>query len=180
MINGERVRIWAALTFGVAIVVAFALPSYRQGEASLAGKTARDFSLDLSGKPVHLSDFRGKVVVLNFWATWCPPCKEETPSLNRLQRYIEARNGVVLGVAADENPDAYQRFLREESVIFPTYRDPATKNNSSPIALSYGTSIIPETYVIDRHGKIARKLIGFQQWDSPAMLAYLDSLLAKS
>ena len=180
MINGERLRIWAALTFGVAIVVAFALPSYRQGEASLAGKTARDFSLDLSGKPVHLSDFRGKVVVLNFWATWCPPCKEETPSLNRLQKYIEARNGVVLGVAADEDPDAYQRFLREEGVIFPTYRDPATRNNSSPIALSYGTSIIPETYVIDRHGKIARKLIGFQQWDSPAMLAYLDSLLAKS
>jgi peroxiredoxin len=180
MINGERLRIWAALTIGVAIVVAFALPSYRQGEASLAGKTARDFSLDLSGKPVHLSDFRGKVVVLNFWATWCPPCKEETPSLNRLQKYIEARNGVVLGVAADEDPGAYQRFLREEGVIFPTYRDPATKNNSSPIALSYGTSIIPETYVIDRHGKIARKLIGFQQWDSPAMLAYLDSLLAQS
>lgn len=180
MINGERIRIWAALAIGVAIVVAFALPSYRQGEASLAGKTARDFPLDLSGKPVHLSDFRGKVVVLNFWATWCPPCKEETPSLNRLQKYIEARNGVVLGVAADEDPEAYQRFLREEGVIFPTYRDPATKNNSSPIALSYGTSIIPETYVIDRHGKIARKLIGFQQWDSPAMLAYLDSLLAKS
>jgi peroxiredoxin len=180
MINGERLRIWAALAIGVAIVVAFALPSYRQGEASLAGKTARDFSLDLSGKPVHLSDFRGKVVVLNFWATWCPPCKEETPSLNRLQKYIEARNGVVLGVAADEDPGAYQRFLREEGVIFPTYRDPATKNNSSPIALSYGTSIIPETYVIDRHGKIARKLIGFQQWDSPAMLAYLDSLLAQS
>src|ERR1700751_1317736 len=167
MINGERLRIWAALTNGGAIVVAFALPSYRQGEASLAGKTARDFSLDLSGKPVHLSDFRGKVVVLNFWATWCPPCKEETPSLNRLQKYIEARNGVVLGVAADEDPGAYQRFLREEGVIFPTYRDPATKNNSSPIALSYGTSIIPETYVIDRHGKLARKLIGFHRWGSP-------------
>jgi len=156
------------------------MPSYRQGEASLAGKSARDFTLDLSGKPTHLSDLRGKVIVLNFWATWCPPCKEETPSLNHLQKYIEARNGVVLGVAADEDPEAYQRFLRDEGVIFLTYRDPATKNNSSPIALSYGTSIIPETYVIDRHGKIARKLIGFQEWDSPAMLAYIDSLLAQS
>jgi cytochrome c biogenesis protein CcmG, thiol:disulfide interchange protein DsbE len=180
MIIGEKIRIWGALALGVAIIAAFALPSYRQGEASIAGKTARDFTLDLSGKPVRLSDFRGKVVVLNFWATWCPPCKEETPSLNHLQKYMESRNGVVIGVAADEDPAAYQRFLHDEGVIFPTYRDPATKNNSSPIALSYGTSIIPETYVIDRHGKIARKLIGFQQWDSPAMLAYIDSLLAQS
>lgn len=117
---------------------------------------------------------------MNFWATWCPPCKEETPSLNHLHKYIQPRNGVVLGVAADEDPDVYQKFLRDENVVFPTYRDPATKNNSSPIALSYGTSIIPETYIIDRRGKIARKLIGFQQWDSPAMLAYLDSLLGQS
>lgn len=180
MVTAEKIKVWAALAFGLAIILAFALPSYRQGEASLAGTRARDFPLDLSGKPVHLSDFKGKVVVLNFWATWCPPCKEETPSLNNLQKYIESRNGIVLGVAADEDPRAYQRFLRDEGVIFPTYRDPATKNNSSPIALSYGTSIIPETYVIDRHGKIARKLIGFQQWDSPAMLAYIDSLLAQS
>ena len=180
MITPEKIKVWASLAVGLAIIAAFAMPSYRQGEASLAGKSARDFTLDLSGKPTHLSDLRGKVIVLNFWATWCPPCKEETPSLNHLQKYIEARNGVVLGVAADEDPEAYQRFLRDEGVIFLTYRDPATKNNSSPIALSYGTSIIPETYVIDRHGKIARKLIGFQEWDSPAMLAYIDSLLAQS
>jgi len=180
VITPEKIKVWASLAVGLAIIAAFAMPSYRQGEASLAGKSARDFTLDLSGKPTHLSDLRGKVIVLNFWATWCPPCKEETPSLNHLQKYIEARNGVVLGVAADEDPEAYQRFLRDEGVIFLTYRDPATKNNSSPIALSYGTSIIPETYVIDRHGKIARKLIGFQEWDSPAMLAYIDSLLAQS
>jgi peroxiredoxin len=180
VITGQKIKVWAALALGLAIIVAFALPSYRQGEASLAGTKARDFTLDLSGKPVHLSDLKGKVVVLNFWATWCPPCKEETPSLNHLQKYIESRNGVVLGVAADEDPDVYQRFLRDQGVIYPTYRDPATKENKSPIALSYGTSIIPETYVIDRHGKIARKLIGFQQWDSPAMLAYIDSLLPQS
>ena len=180
MITGQKIRVWAGLALGLTIIVAFALPSYRQGEASLAGKPARDFSLDLSGKSLHLSDFRGKVVVLNFWATWCPPCKEETPSLNHLQKYMESRTGLVLGIAADEDAAVYQQFLRDEGVIFPTYRDPATKNQQSPIALSYGTAIFPETYVIDRHGKIARKLIGFQQWDSPAMLAYIDSVLAKS
>ena len=180
MITVQKLAVWAALIAGAAILVAFALPSYRQGEASIAGTRARDFALDLSGKPVHLSDFKGKIVVLNFWATWCPPCKEETPSLNRLHKYLESRNGVVLGVAADEDAAVYQKFLLEEAVAFPTYRDPSTKNNTSPIALSYGTSIIPETYVIDRHGKIARKLIGFQEWDSPAMLAYFDSLLGQS
>lgn len=176
----RKLTVWAALAGGVAILVSFALPSYRQGEASIAGTRARDFTLDLSGKPAHLSDFKGKVVVLNFWATWCPPCKEEAPSLNRLQKYMESRNGLVLGVAADEDAAVFEKFLQDQAISFPTYRDPATRNNTSPIALSYGTSIIPETYIIDRHGKIARKLIGFQQWDSPAILAYIDSLLAQS
>ena len=119
-------------------------------------------------------------LVLNFWGTWCPPCVEETPELNRLQKYIESRNGVVLGVAADEDPAVYEKFLRDQGVDFPTYRDPNTKDNHSPIAESYGTSMIPETYIIDRQGKIARKIIGFQKWDSPQMRAYFDSLLGKS
>ena len=176
----RKIAAWGVVAIAALVVVFFAMPSYRQGEASVAGKTAEDFSIELSGKPGHLSDFKGKVVVLNFWATWCPPCVEETPALNRLQKYIASRNGVVLGVAADEDPAAYEKFLRDQGVIFPTYRDPSTKDNHSPIALEYGTSMYPETYVIDRHGKIARKFIGFQQWDSPEMLAYFDSLLGRS
>jgi hypothetical protein len=65
-------------------------------------------------------------------------------------------------------------------VNFPAYRDPGTRERISPIALSYGTSMIPETYIIDRHGKIARKVIGPQQWDSPEMRAYFDALLAEN
>ena len=171
---------WGALAVAVGILVVFAMPSYRQGEASIAGQTARDFALEISGKPGHLSDLRGKVVVLDFWASWCPPCVSEAPSLNRLQKYLESRNGLVLGVAADEDPTAFQKFLLEQSVNFPTYRDPATRDNRSPIALSYGTSMIPEAYIIDRHGRIARKVIGQQQWDSPEMLAYFDSILGQS
>jgi cytochrome c biogenesis protein CcmG, thiol:disulfide interchange protein DsbE len=177
---GRKLGTWAALCVAAGIITVFALPSYRQGEASIAGTTARDFPLDLDGKPTHLSDLRGKVVILNFWASWCPPCVEEAPSLNRLQKHIASRNALILGVAADENPAAYQKFLTDQSVVFPTYRDPATKDNRSPIAMSYGTAMIPETYVIDRHGKIARKFIGFQQWDSPDMLAYFDKLLGQS
>lgn len=177
---GPKIIAWGGLAAFLGIIVLFALPTYRHGEASVAGKRAEDFALEISGKREHLSDFRGKVVVLNFWGTWCPPCVEETPALNRLQKYLAPRDGVVLGVAADEDQAIYEQFLREHGVTFLTYRDPNTKDNHSPIAESYGTSMIPETYIIDRDGKIARKIIGFQEWDSPQMRAYFDSLLGKS
>jgi len=176
----RKLLIWAGVAVMLCSLILFALPTYRQGEASVAGRTAKDFSLNYHGKPQHLSDLRGSVVVVNFWATWCPPCKDETPSLNRLQKYIESRNAMVLGVSADEDPEAYARFLQSEGVAFPTYRDPSTKGSVSDIARSYGTSVYPETYVIDRQGKIARKFVGFQQWDSPDMLAYFDSILNRS
>jgi cytochrome c biogenesis protein CcmG/thiol:disulfide interchange protein DsbE len=173
---GRKLANWAALAVAAMVILIFALPSYRQGEASIAGKTAEDFPLDLSGKPTHLSDLRGKVVVLNFWASWCPPCVEETPALNHLEKYMASRNGMVLGVSIDDDPSAYKKFLKDQNVSFTTYSDPSMKK----IERDYGTSMIPETYIIDRHGKIARKVIGPQQWDSPEMLAYFDALLGQS
>src|SRR5437763_1501342 len=119
----RRTMVWVALALGVTVLLLFALPSYRQGEASIAGKTADDFSMTMDGKPQKLSDYRGKVVMLNFWASWCPPCVEEAPSLNRLQRHIEANGGTVLGFSIDEDPAAYEKFRREFAVNFPTYRD---------------------------------------------------------
>jgi len=175
----RKIAVWAVVLAALGVVLLFAMPSYRQGEASIAGKTAQDFPVDIAGKPGHLSDFKGKVVVLNFWGSWCKPCVEEAPALNRLQTYIQSRSGVVLGVAADEDEGAYRRFIRDQGVTFPTYRDPATKDNRSPIAESYGTYLVPETYIIDRKGKIARKVIGFQEWDSPEMLAYFDAVLGQ-
>jgi len=177
MERARRALVWAALALGVGILLLFALPSYRQGEASIAGKTADDFALTIDGKPQRLSDYRGKVVVLNFWASWCPPCVEEAPALNRLQRRIEPLGGTILGVSIDEDPAAYKKFLKDFGIVFPTWRDPNVQDNKSKIALGYGTSLIPETYVIDRHGKIARKLVSAQQWDSPEMLAYFDAIL---
>ncbi len=175
----RKLAVWAAVAVALGVLTLFAMPSYRQGEASVAGQPAKDFPVTVAGIPEQLSALRGKVVVLNFWASWCPPCKEETPALNRLQKYIAPRNALVLGVSADEDPSAYESFLRTEGVVYPTYRDPATHGTVSPIALDYGTSTYPETFIIDRHGKIARKFVGFQQWDSPQMLAYFDSLLAQ-
>jgi len=168
----RKLKTGLALAFVVALAVLFAHPDYRQGAPSLRGRAAKDFPLTLDGKPVHLSDLRGKVVVLNFWATWCPPCMDEAPSLNQLQQQIAPQGGVVLGVSVDDDASAYDNFLESYKITFPTYRDP-----SGQIAVDYGTSMFPETYIIDRHGRFDRKIIGKQDWTSPAMMAYFDSLL---
>jgi cytochrome c biogenesis protein CcmG/thiol:disulfide interchange protein DsbE len=158
----------------IALLVLFARPDYRQGEPSPAGSPAKPFTLELDGKRAALADLRGKVVVLNFWATWCPPCVEEAPSLVRLQQTIAPHGATVLGISVDEDPAAYQQFLTEHHINFPNYRDPSKK-----IAEDYGTSVYPETYIIDRQGRIARKIIGPQDWDSLEMVAYLDTLLRR-
>ena len=104
--NGLKRKLITALVlvFIAGLLYLFATPDYRQGEPSLTGKTAPDFALTLDGKPAHLSDFRGKVVFLNFWATWCPPCVEEAPSLEKLQTRIAPLGGTVVGVSVDDNP----------------------------------------------------------------------------
>jgi cytochrome c biogenesis protein CcmG, thiol:disulfide interchange protein DsbE len=160
-----------ALLGVAALIFLFAWPSFRQGERSDAGRPAPDFSFTLDGRSARLSSLRGKVVVLNFWATWCPPCRDELPSLNRLEAKLAPIGGTVLGVSVDDDETAYRNFLEQYRVTFPTYRDPTKK-----IAESYGTYEYPETYIIDRKGRIARKIIGAQDWSSSDMLAYLENL----
>jgi peroxiredoxin len=162
------------LVLAAALLYAFATPSFRQGEPSLAGRKPKDFNIQIAGAS-HLSDLKGKVVVLNFWASWCPPCLEETQSLNRLQEDISQRGGVVLGVSVDEDAAAYQKFLDDNHVVFPTYRDGTKKS-----AADYGTSMFPETYLIDRNGRLARKIVGPQDWQSPEIMGSIDVLLSQN
>jgi cytochrome c biogenesis protein CcmG, thiol:disulfide interchange protein DsbE len=160
------------LIFIASLLYMFARADYRQGEPSLRGRPEKDFALTLDGKPARLSDLRGNVVVLNFWATWCQPCIDEAPSLNALQRRIAPRGGTVLGINLDEDQRAYESFLKSYQIGFPNYRDPSKR-----IALDYGTTMYPETYIIDRKGRLDRKIIGPQDWTSPELTAYLDSVL---
>ncbi len=133
------------------------------------GKPAPDFTVTDSGRTIQLSSYRGKVVVLNFWASWCPPCIEEIPSLNQLQHQMPQL--VVLGVDVDEDPEAYRQFLIE------------IRSTSLPFAMHSDTAmhfterfVSPKAYVIDRHGKIRRKFISAQDWTSPEILNYLSHL----
>jgi thiol-disulfide isomerase/thioredoxin len=162
--------------FIVALIVVFVSSDYRDGEPSIHGRSPRDFAFTLNGKPEHLSDLRGHVVVLNFWASWCGPCVEEAPSLNLLQQRIAALGGTVLGIDAGVNEDqaSYEKFLSNYQISFPTYLD-----TSKQIAASYGTTVYPETYIIGPDGKFDRKLIGAQDWNSPQMVTYLASLMPK-
>lgn len=163
--------------FVAALVFLFVSPDYREGEPSIHGKQAQDFALTVNGKPMHLSDFRGHVVILNFWASWCQPCADEAPSLNQLQTRIAAYGGTILGVDPDvggEDQTSYQKFLNEFHIGFPTYLD-----TSHQIAASYGTVVYPETYVIGPDGKFDRKIIGPQDWTSPQIVSYLDTLMTK-
>jgi cytochrome c biogenesis protein CcmG, thiol:disulfide interchange protein DsbE len=162
------------LAFIAALLYLFITPDYRQGEASINGQTAPDFALVLNGKPAHLSDLRGKVVFLNFWATWCPPCIEEAPSLNQLQARIAPLGGTVLGVSVDDSQELYEEFLARYGLTYPNFRDTTKK-----IPLMYGTVMYPDTYIIDRKGRLVRKIIGAQDWTSPQMSDSIDHILAQ-
>jgi len=165
---------WGSMGFAFFVLAFFTLPHYRQGESSVAGRTAEDIPLTIDGKSSRLADMRGKVVVLNFWASWCAPCVEEIPSLIQLQQRIASRNGVVLGVSVDDDDSAYLKFIHDHGVNFPTSRDGSKKS-----ALEYGTVMYPETYIIDRKGKILRKIIGPQDWNSAEMRTYFDAILGQ-
>jgi peroxiredoxin len=135
------------------------------------GTTAPGFTVQDTDRKVSLDEFRGKVVVLNFWATWCPPCIEEMPSLVQMQQKMKARGVEVVAISVDADKSAYQSFLKEHNVDLLTVRDPDQKSNNL-----YGTFKFPETYIIDRHGVLRRKFIGAIDWGTPEILEYLAKL----
>ena len=144
---------------------------YSGSHPARIGSNAPDFTVQDSDHSVTLSQYRGQVVVLNFWATWCPPCIEETPSLVRMQNKMKDKGVVVLAVSIDADDAAYHKFLKDYSVSMVTVRDEAKKSSSL-----YGTFGWPETYVIDRNGVIRRKFIGAVDWGSPEITDYLTKL----
>jgi cytochrome c biogenesis protein CcmG/thiol:disulfide interchange protein DsbE len=152
-------------------VTVFASGCYSRSRPPHIGDAAHDFTLQDSDRTVTLNQFRGQIVVLNFWATWCPPCVEELPSLMTMQEMTRKKGVVVLGVSIDVDGDAYHRFLKLHGIDFLTVRDPEQK-----VPTIYGTSGWPETYIIDRQGVMRRKFIGPVDWTSPEVMDFLNKL----
>ena len=135
------------------------------------GAKAPDFTVQDADRTVNLSQYRGQVVLLNFWATWCPPCVEEMPSLVRMQKMMKDRGITVVAVSIDVDDKAYHQFLKEHGIDLITVRDPEQKTPGL-----YGTHGWPETYVIDRNGVIRRKFIGAVDWTERDITEFLTKL----
>lgn len=123
--------------------------------------TAPDFDLkDIDGNRHHLSDYRGKVVIVNFWATWCPPCRFELPSMEKLWQATRDKGVVILAVNLGENEDTIFTFTSDYPVSFPLLMD-----LDSSVTKEYSVLGIPTSFVIDPNGRIIYRVVGTREWD---------------
>ncbi len=126
-----------------------------------------------TGNALKLSDLKGKVVLLNFWATWCPPCREEIPSMMKLNTFMAGKPFQMVAVSIDEGgKPTIDAFFKETGLLLPTYLD-----ESGNSAKSYGVTGVPESFIIDKQGVLVKKVIGGFAWNSPEVVAYLEGLM---
>jgi peroxiredoxin len=145
--------------------------SLRDTSAKEGGR-APQFSIRTDqGEQVSPEGFGGKVLVLNFWATWCSPCIQEIPSLNEFQKRFAKSGVVVVGVSVDKDAEKYHRFVDRFHLSFETARDP-----KGDLSAQFGTYQYPETYII-KNGRVVRKIIGAEDWTSDDMTQFVQNLL---
>lgn len=139
----------------------------------LARFPAPDFALrDLDGRTRRLSDWQGKIIFLNLWATWCPPCRDEMPSMERLYRRLGSDDFAMVAVNEDQDDGAAaRRFAEQMRLSFPILLDAR-----GVVPPQYGVTGYPETFIIDRSGHVVRHIVGPDQWDSDSAYQYLRRL----
>ena len=163
--------IHCARVLALSVLLLGLLSCYSGSRPPRIGSNAPDFTVQDSDRTVALSQFHGQVVVLNFWATWCPPCVEEMPSLVEMQKRVKANGVTVVAVSIDVDEGAYKLFLKQHGVDLLTVRDPKQK-----VPDLYGTHGWPETFIIDRNGVMRRKFIGAVDWTDPEIVDFLKKL----
>jgi cytochrome c biogenesis protein CcmG, thiol:disulfide interchange protein DsbE len=157
----------------LAVVLVYVLYAGIHQHVVVAGDTAPEFSITAdNGQTVSLPNFGGKLLILNFWASWCGPCIEETPSLSEFAKEYADKGVVVLAVSVDKNPQAYQKFLQKFQPGFLYARDMTVHEE-------YGTFMYPETYFINSKGKVVWKIPETPDPESPATLDWTDAKVKK-
>jgi len=127
----------------------------------------------LSGGNTSLSEYKGKIVLLNFWATWCPPCRAEMPSMETLYRRFNNQGLEILAVDIGENANTVRTFIQNNKYTFPVLLD-----RNSRVSGAYGIAAIPTSYILDREGKIIAKVVGSIHWDTREAIAAFEALLS--
>jgi len=158
------------------ILLLLSLPLYAQAGRGLTPvtdlPTAPDFKLsDVEGNVHRLADYRGKVVIINFWATWCPPCRAEMPSMQRAWEKLEKEGIVMLAINVGQNEDAVFRFTADYPVEFPLLLD-----QDSSVTGNYPVKGLPTTFIVDPQGRIAYRAVGGREWDDDELLAPVRAL----
>ena len=141
-----------------------------------SGTPAPDFTFPgLDEKMVSLFDYRGKVVLVNIWATWCPPCVEEMPSMEKLYRKFKGQNFEILAVSIDEpGLEAVAPFMKKSNLTFPALID-----SEGTIKAVYGVTGIPESFIVDKQGILIKKIVGPVDWASPAVFRFFSEEIEK-
>jgi peroxiredoxin len=135
-------------------------------------RPAEDFTLPMpDGRKFRLSDHRGKVVLINFWATWCPPCREEMPSMERLYSERKDRAFALVAVSLDASPTAVAPYLAQGGFTFPVALDPRMD-----LASAYGVRALPASFIVDPHGAIVAMALGPRDWAAPAAHALVEGM----
>jgi len=144
-------------------------------ELIVAGKAAPGFELpDLAGEMVPLSRYKGKVVFLNFWATWCEPCEEEMPSMEYLYKELKGKNFEMVAVSIDsKKPAVIEEFVNKYGLTFPILHDRKHK-----VKELYKSTGVPETFIIDQHGVVRERVVGPRDWSGPYATKVIRDLLA--
>jgi peroxiredoxin len=174
---GLRLLVWTAILF---IFISIPNRAYADhwkvmGSFRLSGTMATDFTLQsLDGESVTLSDLRGKVVLINFWTTWCQPCIIEMPSMEKLYRKYKDKGFTILAIDIMEKPETIRKFAKEKNLTFPILLD--TKGE---VRGKYRVTGIPNSYLVHKDGKLVGRFIGPREWDNEHAEALLEELLGE-
>ncbi|MDF1555696.1 MAG: TlpA disulfide reductase family protein [Deferrisomatales bacterium] len=150
-------------------------PAPAAGVARDAGapRQAPEFTLTtLDGTPMRLRDLRGKVVFVNLWATWCPPCREELPTMVRFYERFKERGVEILAISEDTDPEAVRRMVATQGITFPVLLD-----ENKRVFNLYRATGVPETHLLDKDGRVRGSQLGPFDWDSPAVISKVEELL---